>query len=860
MKPEEPQEHLREILENLRVPERLDTHPWVNYLFVREATSEDPSLAAKNPGSQLVGAVKRIFSSMMPTTPPKRGKRLDTRWGEFGLLAAQYFAPFVFGLPAPQSMREAWGKIDLAILWFVFEKTPENLAEADISRYKLVRDEPETAPNSTISDWHRKGISHLNELILERENHLSRVLSQSSNLPQSTIPNDTAVPAKSLPTQPALSMKHQKWLFIAGLAALLFVNIFLAAKVWQDFHLVHNIQLEVTQLQALISDKPDLTTLKQAGEPIANLHNDLGQLRANLETPLKAAGVLFGWLPVYGPDIAASADLLEMADETVASAQLAFLAANPLIDSLQSKDAPKSPAEITKLVIQAGPQFQEARQYIEKARAARAYVDTSALSPKTRGLVEKLDPLLGLLDDGLTELVTLPKILGASSAGPQTYLLLVQNEDELRATGGFITSVGSFVVRDGDIFGMKFQQSEDFEDQAKPYPPTPWQLNLYMNMPAFFLRDSNWSPDFPNTVQLAEYLYSYETGHSVDGVIAIDQRALIFLLRAIGPITIQGVPDPINADNVITYMREAKIPPEFVPASKWDRKAFIGNMAATIMAKLRSGKDLNVEALAHYMLQALDQRHILLQFDDPEMTALVARHGWDGAVRVGTGDFLMNVDTNIGFNKTSSVVKEKISYDVDLTEPANPVSSLTLFQENFAIDTPNCIHFGKPLIEDEKSWYPINRCYYDYFRVYLPAGARLIDANPHEIPSEWMLLGQPVPARVDTLNMEFEKINGATGFGTLLVIPGMKSLNTGFRFALPASVISQEPGSRQRSYFLKIQKQPGTLATPLTVRIHLPNQAQDIQADPAASVDSNNVLLETDLTTDVTIRVNFSLP
>ena len=218
MKPEEPQEHLREILENLRVPERLDTHPWVNYLFVREATSEDPSLAAKNRGSQLVGAVKRIFSSMMPTTPPKRGKRLDTRWGEFGLLAAQYFAPFVFGLPAPQSMREAWGKIDLAILWFVFEKTPENLAEADISRYKLVRDEPETAPNSTISDWHRKGISHLNELILERENHLSRVLSQSSNLPQSTIPNDTAVPAKSLPTQPALSMKHQKWLFIAGLA------------------------------------------------------------------------------------------------------------------------------------------------------------------------------------------------------------------------------------------------------------------------------------------------------------------------------------------------------------------------------------------------------------------------------------------------------------------------------------------------------------------------------------------------------------------------------------------------------------------------------------------------------------------
>ena len=857
---EEQQERLKQILDNLRTPERLDTHPWVDCLFVRETVSEDPVLAAKNPGSRLVGAVSRIFSSMMPSTPPKRGKRIDTRWGEFGLLAAQYFAPFILGLPAPQSMREAWGKIDQAILWFVFKNKPENLSEADISLYKLVGNELETAPNSTISDWHRKGILFLNELILERETHLSRTLSQSSNLLQARTPAEAVPPVKSSAAQLALSLKYHKWLFIVGLAAFLFLDIFLVNRVCQDFQLVYNIQQEATQLQGLVSDKPDLTTLKLAEEPVNNLHNDLGQLRADLETPLRAAGVLFGWLPIYGPDIAASADLLRLADQTAASAQITLQAAKPLVDSLQTKDTPKSPSEITKLLIQAGPQFQVARQYIQKAQAVRATIDISVLSPRTRGLMEKLDPLLGLLDDGLTGLVTMPKILGASGAGPQTYLLLVQNEDELRATGGYITSVGSFVVRDGDIFGMKFQQSEDFEDQTKPYPPTPWQLNLYMNMPAFFLRDSNWSPDFPNTVQLAEYLYSYETGHSVDGVIAIDQRALIFLLRAIGPINIPGVQEPVSADNVINYMREAKIPPEFVPASQWDRKAFIGNMAATIMTKLRNGKGLNVEALVHYMLQALDQRHIQLQFDDTEMTALVARRGWDGAVHVGTGDFLMNIDTNIGFNKTNSVVKESINYDVDLTDPVNPTSSLALFQENFATDTPNCIHFGKPLIEDEKSWYPINRCYYDYFRVYLPFGTRLLDASPHEIPGEWMLLRQPIPARVDTLNMDFEKIDGATGFGTLLVIPGLKSLNTGFRFALPTSVISQEPGSRQRSYLLKIQKQPGTLATPLTVRIHLPNQAQDIQTNPAASVDSNNILFETNLTTDVTLRVNFTLP
>ena len=853
-------EQLRQILENLRTPEKLDNHPWVDGLFVREAAEEDPSIATKSPGTRLASACLRIFLSMMPSSPPKRGKRLDTRWGEFGLLAAQYFAPFAFGIPTPQSLREAWSKIDQAILWFVFKKSPENLPEMDSTRYKLVGDELETAANSTISDWHRKGIQQLSDLIQEREDHLSRSQSQPSSFPQAPVENGSTSSSQSAPAKPVLALKYQKWIFTAGLALLLLANVFMLLRVWQETLLIANIRQEVTQLQEMAANKPDLNTFQQAGQPLANLHNDLGNLRAEMAFPLRIAGAGFGWLPVYGPDIAASADLLEMADQSVAAAQLGYSAVSPLAAALQSKNTSNSPSEITKLLVQAGPQIQSASKSLALALSARERIDINALSPKTRGLMAKLDPLLGLLNDGLTGLATLPKILGASAAGPQTYLLLVQNEDELRATGGFITSVGSFVVRDGDIFGMKFQQSEDFEDPAKPYPPTPWQLNLYMNMPAFFLRDANWSPDFPNTVQLAEYLYSYETGHSVDGVIAIDQQALIFLLKALGPISIQGVPDAISADNVTSYMREAKIPPDLVPTSSWDRKAFIGNMAAAIMNKLRSGKGLAVDTLAHSMLQALDQRHILLQFDDPEMTSLVARRGWDGAVHSGSGDFLMSVDTNIGFNKTNSVVKEKISYDVDLSDPANPVSALTLFHENFATETASCIHFGKPQMEDANSWYPINRCYYDYFRVYLPVGARLIDANPHAIPAEWMLLGQAIPARVDTLNMDFEKIAGATGFGTLLVVPGMKSVNTSFNFALPASVISQTAGSLERSYTLNIQKQAGTLATPLTIRIHLPNRAQNIQVEPPASVESNNILLETNLTMDVKIRVNFSLP
>ena len=860
MYPEEPQELIRQILENLRTPERLDTHPWADGRFVREAASEDPSLASRSAGGQLAGATLKIFTSLMPATPPRHGKRLDTRWGEFGLLAAQYFAPFAFGIPSPQSLREAWSKIDQAIVWFVFKKSPASLSESDLSLYKLVGSELETAANSTISDWHRKGISHLAETIKEREDHLSRSSAQHPNALGS--PASAGQTVRSQPGQANRSIpaKNQKRIFFGCLAILLLVNIFLAVKTLQIYQLAQKVRQELGQIQALVSDKPSLDTFRKIEEPITSLHADLSQLRTDASLPLKAAGPLLGWLPVYGPDISAAPDLLEMADLLSSSAQLSIQAAGPIIDSLQAKAGPISPPAIARQLVEIQPQLQDARKNLADALVVRARINAGALSPRTSALIDKLDPMLGLLDDGLTGLLSLPKILGASSAGPQTYMLLIQNEDELRATGGFLTSVGSFVVRDGDIFGMKFQSSDEYEDRTKPYPAAPWQMNQYMNIPATFLRDGNWSPDFPSSFSLVEYLYAYENNHSVDGVIAIDQHALVVLLKAIGPITIPDVPEPISADNVITYMREAKITPQNVKPSDWDRKAFIGNMASAIMLKLRSGKGLDIETLAHSFQQVLDQRHILLQFDDPDMTGLLARRGWDGAVRVGTGDFLMSVDTNIGFNKTSSVVKEKISYDVDLTNLASPKSSLVVFHENFAVDVPACLQWGRADNQDPYTDYPINRCYFDYFRVYLPTGASLLDATPHAIPGEWMILGQPVPAKVDTLNMDFEKIGGATGFGTLLVVPGMKSLNTSFDFALPAGVIATVPGSREKSYTLKIQKQAGTLATPLTLRIHLPNQAQVISVDPAASIDSNNILLETKLVTDVTLKVIFSIP
>ncbi|MCK7500508.1 MAG: hypothetical protein MZW92_67395 [Comamonadaceae bacterium] len=119
---------------------------------------------------------------MQPPTPPRRGKRLDPRWGEFGLLAALYFSPFNHGTPFPSSLLDAWKRIDTAILYHVYGKPAESLTGSEIQRYQLVGAEIEYGSASTLSDWHKKGLQRLADILVNRERYLSVSSSKPSIL------------------------------------------------------------------------------------------------------------------------------------------------------------------------------------------------------------------------------------------------------------------------------------------------------------------------------------------------------------------------------------------------------------------------------------------------------------------------------------------------------------------------------------------------------------------------------------------------------------------------------------------------------------------------------------------------------
>ena len=847
---------LKKILEGSGAPSQLDDHPWTKSLLVQ--TSADKEAEAASPGYRLLAVISDLYRQSRPAKPPRRGGRLDTRWGEFSLLGALYFAPLDFGNARPSTLQDAWGRLDEVIWAYQFGESHPQVSESERARYALVSHEAAAAPVSTLSDWRLRGLERLAEQIAERE----KLLSARHNLP-SVLLDPQAEPVELRLNEPPSSLlwgwyqQHRRnfWL---GVGLALFILTF-----WQGFGLFFGyraFKADVDRLQTLISSEPSLVVLEESGELLTQTRRDAQILQRRLR-PWGWAGRLLGWLPVYGGDLASAEALVEMAVSLAISADESYQAAAPLLTGLiLDGENPSIPDVLTTL--SAGRERLAAgMEAADRALAARELIDLSRLSPKTRPLVEQLDFYLPLLGDGLRVLYALPELLGDPDFGPQSYLVLIQNEDEIRATGGFITAMAVVTVEQGEIIAMQVDDSYAADDLTKYYPSPPWQIGDYLVGGVWLFRDANWSPDFPTTAAWAEYLYAIGRLHSVDGVIAIDQETLRLLLAAVGPLTMPDASEPISAENFIEYMRASRGKSEGEDDWFTTRKDFMGPLGFVILEKLQNDPSVPMRAVAEALLQALNERHILLQFDNDMMREVLASRGWDGAVtRPDRGDFLLVVDSNLGFNKVNAAAQTSLTYNVDLSNPRSPRAELVTLHRNNAQEGEPCRHAAY----DPGNYAGlINRCYWNYLRVYTLAETGLDDATPHEVPAEWMLSGEAVPPRVDVLDNEgllHENPPGLQAYGTLLVVPIGEELQTRFEIALPAGVLQFEEDGEIVRYTLHVQRQSGTLANELSLAVQLPPGAELIASEPVGIYQNGVWLVDTDLRQDVFVDLLYRQP
>lgn len=396
--------------------------------------------------------------------------------------------------------------------------------------------------------------------------------------------------------------------------------------------------------------------------------------------------------------------------------------------------------------------------------------------------------------------------LGLLGVGrPHTYLILVQNNHELRPTGGFISAVGRITLDRGRIVDLQFSDSYDIFQYGVEYPPAPQPMRDYMAIPYLTFRDANWSPDLPTTAEFARAIYRRDTGQEFDGLITVDLNALRIFVDAIGPLTAPGIDAPLTGETVVEQVMELWAHPALDGAGlaegdlgAWwsQRKEFIPRLANAALQKLQSG-EVSFVALIAAALKALNQRAVQVLVDEPTVAAILAAQGWDGALRPNAeGDFLAVVDMNMGYNKVDAVIERAIAYTVTwpsgIGHPAQATVSLT-YRHPLDVVDEGCDpapRYGDNYRE------MMERCYFDYVRIYVPAGSVLLETSGLEAGSVASQRGE----------------RGAEVFSGYFIQPPNRSHTVRFTYMLPEHI---QPGA----YNLVLQRQAGTEGLPVRLSI-----------------------------------------
>lgn len=670
---------------------------------------------------------------------------------------------------------------------------------------------------------------------------------------------------------PSASSRVRALGWVLAAAGLLVIGLWVAVVVAPTIIHVRSLQSHIGYLERVV--EYNASGLGPADLDIASQH--LSGMRRDLEIiksrvgPMLPAGRLLRWVPRYGGDLASASDLFEVAEAVATSGDTSMRALAPVLkEPLRAQESAQSPSSLGERLLQAAvaaqPELTEAQQQLVTLAQARARIDAGSLSPLVAGLLERLDRSLSWLDTAVEGALLAPELLG--DQGPRTYLVLAQNNDELRATGGFISGVGELTVERGQLTFLRFRDSYAVDNLDVPHQTTPPDFRATLWGQLFFFRDTNWDADFRSSAQRAMEVYARDQGVQADGVIALDLAALELLVGAIGPLEVPGIAEAVTQDNALEVIQTQWAEPfagvEQDQGRDWwlSRKDFMGQIAGAVVDRLVAGRNVPAAPLARALKQALGEKHILIYVTEPRVAGLLRENNWDGALPSlsSTSDLLLVADTNVGFNKVDSNVDRSIRYDVNLAAEGGPRAEVTLTYHNRS-DGPliACVQEARY----ESSYADMmDGCYWDFVRVYAPAGSGLLQGPELPLPPGSLLArySEAGPQRpILSARTEGDRQVWAAFFA---LAPG-EERTLAFEYQLPPAVL--EPvADGLIHYRLLVTKQPGTVAVPLQVQFILPPGAEALSAKPVDLLWQWGAapMVSTDLRTDRTLELVFRVP
>jgi hypothetical protein len=142
----------------------------------------------------------------------------------------------------------------------------------------------------------------------------------------------------------------------------------------------------------------------------------------------------------------------------------------------------------------------------------------------------------------------LPSMLG--SVEPRNYLVLVQNNAEVRATGGLPGALAVLRIDNGKIDLTAQASGSDLGKFIPAVAVDAAQERIYTSRLGAYISDVNLTPDFPTVARTAKVMWETRYGTVIDGVVAIDPIVLSHILAVSGPLPVPIATDPTASGNL----------------------------------------------------------------------------------------------------------------------------------------------------------------------------------------------------------------------------------------------------------------------------------------------------------------------
>lgn len=387
----------------------------------------------------------------------------------------------------------------------------------------------------------------------------------------------------------------------------------------------------VPQLKQEITSS-DLTS---AAETVSKLHDYTSKAQVDAEDPV---WVLASGLPWVGPNLAAISEVTRTAND------VAVLGLTPLVNVYDSLNwdalMPGDLGSDLEPIKSAAPTVASSAYTVQVSSERLQRIDKSELVAQVATPLAQVSAELkqaaAALSSAADAASIAPAMLGAN--GQRSFLLIIQNNAESRASGGIPGALAILNFDHGKLSLGTQGSAADIGVMDPSLPVDAEQQQIFSTRLGKYLQDVNLTPDFPTAAATAHNMWEKKTGQRVDGVISIDPIVLSYILQSTGPVTLtgpeltavkaMGLPTQLSGSNVVPTLLSDVYSKIQQPKLQ---DAYFAGVAKDVFSALSSGKS-EAKGLITGISKGAAEGRVLMWSADRSEQSIIAKYPLSGSI------------------------------------------------------------------------------------------------------------------------------------------------------------------------------------------------------------------------------------